>query len=153
MRIALDTNVLVYAEKAQRLPTDAHRVVAARTLVARIPTGDLIVPLQVLGELYNVLTRRHGRTAVAAAAAVDIWRTTFAVQETSSAAMAEAIELAARHRLQVWDAVILIAAAEAGCLLLLSEDMQDGFTWRGVTVVNPFAATPHPLLLPYIPPM
>jgi hypothetical protein len=30
--------------------------------------------------------------------------------------------------------------------LLLSEDIQAGFTWRGVTVVNPFAAQPSPLL-------
>jgi hypothetical protein len=30
--------------------------------------------------------------------------------------------------------------------LLLSEDLQDGFSWAGVTVTNPFAATCHPLL-------
>jgi len=41
---------------------------------------------------------------------------------------------------------MMSVAAEAGCRLLLSEDLQDGFTWRGVTVVNPFAAERHPLL-------
>jgi hypothetical protein len=30
--------------------------------------------------------------------------------------------------------------------LLLSEDLQEGFTWRGVTVTNPFASALHPLL-------
>jgi hypothetical protein len=30
--------------------------------------------------------------------------------------------------------------------LLLSEDLQDGFTWGGVTVANPFAARRHALL-------
>ena len=40
-------------------------------------------------------------------------------------------------------------AADAGCRLLLSEDLQDGFTWRGVTVVDPFADKPHPLLAAY----
>ena len=40
----------------------------------------------------------------------------------------------------------LAAAAEAGCRLLLSEDLQDGFTWSGVTVVNPFAEKKHELL-------
>jgi predicted nucleic acid-binding protein len=29
---------------------------------------------------------------------------------------------------------------------VLSEDLQDGFTWHGVTVVNPFRETPHHLL-------
>lgn len=42
--------------------------------------------------------------------------------------------------------MILSAAAEAGCRLLLSEDMQSGFTWAGTTIVDPFAAETHPLL-------
>jgi len=42
---------------------------------------------------------------------------------------------------------MLAAAAEAGCRLLLSEDLQEGFTWGGVRVVNPFAAAVHPLLV------
>jgi hypothetical protein len=28
----------------------------------------------------------------------------------------------------------------------LSEDLQEGFTWGGVTVINPFASPQHPLL-------
>ena len=31
--------------------------------------------------------------------------------------------------------------------MLLSEDMQEGFTWGGVTVVNPFADEKHDLLV------
>jgi predicted nucleic acid-binding protein len=50
------------------------------------------------------------------------------------------------HSLSFWDAVILSAAAGAECHLLLSPDMQDGFVWQGVTIVNPFAHTRHPLL-------
>ena len=46
----------------------------------------------------------------------------------------------------IWDAVMLSAAAEAGCRLLLSEDFQEGFTWRGVSVTNPFAPERHALL-------
>jgi len=37
-------------------------------------------------------------------------------------------------------------AAEHRCRLLLSEDFQNGFTWQGVTVINPFA-TPRSSLL------
>ena len=29
---------------------------------------------------------------------------------------------------------------QAGCRLLLSEDLHEGFTWAGVTVVNPFSS-------------
>jgi len=46
----------------------------------------------------------------------------------------------------IWDAVIVSAAAEGGCRLLISEDLQDGFTWNGVTVTNPFGAKRNELL-------
>lgn len=54
----------------------------------------------------------------------------------------DAFDLATQHKLAVWDAVTLAAAARADCDYLLSEDMQDRFSWRGVTVANPLGATP-----------
>ncbi len=56
----------------------------------------------------------------------------------------EALTLAAHHHIQVCDAIIVAAAAEAGADLLLSEDLHDGFAWQGVTVTNPFRQTPDP---------
>jgi predicted nucleic acid-binding protein len=73
------------------------------------------------------------------------WRDGYATPATTQATMLAATDLAADHALSIWDAVILAAAADAGCRLLLSEDMQDGFSWRGLTVANPFAKH-HPLL-------
>ena len=60
--------------------------------------------------------------------------------------MLGAADLSVHHHFTIWDALILSAAADAGCRLLLSEDLQDGFTWSGVTVTNPFTAERHPLL-------
>jgi predicted nucleic acid-binding protein len=60
--------------------------------------------------------------------------------------MLAAADLAMDHQLTIWDAVILSAASQAGCRLLLSADLQDGFTWGGVTVVNPFSSPGHDLL-------
>ena len=74
------------------------------------------------------------------------WRDAFRLAPTSEAAIIAAADLAADHRLGIWDSLMLAVAAEEGCRLLLSEDMQDGFEWRGVTIVNPFAIAPHPLL-------
>ena len=36
--------------------------------------------------------------------------------------------------------------ASADCRILLSEDMHDGFVWRGLTVIDPFVERVHPLL-------
>lgn len=75
--------------------------------------------------------------------AVAVWQNIFTVIPTTEAVLSRGMDLAADHRLAIWDAVILSAA---GCRLLLSEDMHDGFTWGGVTIVNPFAPSPNKLL-------
>lgn len=77
---------------------------------------------------------------------MEFWRSVAETVPTTEALFVSALELASDHQLQIDDAIILSAAAHARCDLLASEDMQDGFTWRGVTVANPFAATLKPRL-------
>jgi predicted nucleic acid-binding protein len=74
------------------------------------------------------------------------WGDVFPLIETSPAVMLSAADLATDHQLGIWDAVIVASAADAGCRLLLSEDLQEGFTWSGVTVTNPFSPERHSLL-------
>jgi len=142
VRIALDTNVLAYAEGAG----DAARCEAARDLVAALPEGAGILPAQALGELFNVLTRKLLRGRQVARTAVLEWADSFGVADSSWQAFQAALDLCTDHDLQVWDALILSVAAENQCRILLSEDFQHGFTWRGVTVVNPFAEPRDALL-------
>ena len=142
MRIALDTNVLAYAEGINGV----ERRDVALNLVRRLPQEATIIPVQVLGELFNVLVRKGGKSRTDARAALLSWRDTFAVVETSPEVMLAALDLATDHQLGIWDAVILSGASQAGCRLLLSEDLQEGFTSAGVTAVNPFSLPRHPLL-------
>jgi len=142
VRVALDTNVLAYAEGVNGL---AMKNVAL-DLVGRLPQDSVVLPVQAVGELFQVLVRKASRSAVIAHAAILSWCDAFQLAETSGEVMLAASDLAVTHKLGIWDAVILSSAAEAGCRLLLSEDMQDGFTWRGVTVTNPFGKSVHPLL-------
>lgn len=118
----------------------------ALELIQRLPPAAIVLPVQTLGELFNVLVRKVKRRPARARAAVQSWCDAYAVVETSVAVMISATDLAFDHGLTIWDSVVLAAAAEGDCRLLLSEDLQGGFTWRGVTVANPFAAVLHPLL-------
>lgn len=142
MRIGLDTNILVYAEGVNGEAMSK----ASQTVLAALPTQDILLPAQVLGELFAVLTRKAGRTSAQARDAVMQWRDSYATVDTSGPVLLAAVDLAADHHFAIWDAVIMAAVAEADCRLLLSEDLQDGFSWRGVTVANPFAEQRHPLL-------
>lgn len=141
MLVAVDTNILGYAEGSD----DLHKAVIARRWLTGLD-GRVVMPAQVAGELYNVLTRKLGHSPHAAVAAVSAWRTATIFTAPSVASFDMALSLAAEHRMQIWDALITVISVEAGCALLLSEDMQDGFVYRGLTIANPFTETPHPLL-------
>jgi len=142
VRVALDTNILAYAEGVKR----AAMKRVALGLVQKLPEGATLLPVQVLGELINLLVRKAGRTRAKARTAILTWRDAFPVLETSDEIMLGAADLATDHQLGIWDAVIMSATAQAGCRLLLSEDLQSGFTWKGVTITNPFSTPKHPLL-------
>jgi len=49
-----------------------------------------------------------------------------------------ALGLCARHGFSLWDGLILAAAIEARCSILLTEDLQHGQVVEGVRIVNPF---------------
>ena len=142
MKVGLDTNVLAYASGVD---DDARRDIAVH-LITRIGPSRLVVAAQVAGELYNVLTKKGRRTRSAAVKTVMGWQDLIGLTPHDQHTLTDALDLASRHELQIWDALITCIAAESGCRLLLSEDMQDGFVYRGVTIANPFAETPHPLL-------
>jgi predicted nucleic acid-binding protein len=143
MRAALDTNILAYAEGVG----DAQRCSMAIALIERLPEQRVVLPAQTLGELYRVLAGKAKRAPGVVREALLGWSDSFAVADSTWTAFQAALDLSVDHGLQIWDALILAVAAENHCRLLLSEDLHAGFTWRGVTVVNPFADPGNRLLM------
>ncbi|HEY8697174.1 MAG TPA: PIN domain-containing protein [Rhizomicrobium sp.] len=142
MKIALDSNVLAYAEGVN----GPVKQTAILQLLARLPPRSQSIGAQVLAELYRVLVGKAKLPAVEARKAVLKWRNSAPVLDTTDAVMLMAIEIATMHRFSIWDSIIISAAAGADCDMLLSEDMQDGFSWAGLVVVNPLGNPHHPLL-------
>jgi len=143
IRIAFDTNILAYLVGVSRTASDDAKILQSRDILSRLAgRASLIAPAQTLGELCVVLSR----AGVSRDDARDILlklRQTFAGADTTDTTLMSALDLSVTHQLQIWDAIILNAAAESGCAILLSEDMQDGFVWQGVTVVSPLKIELH----------
>ena len=146
MRIALDTYVLAYAEGV----VDTARRDATMQLLDRLPPESVLLPVQVLGELYRVLTVKAKVSPASARIVVQQWADSFDVADSTWAAFQSAFDLTVDHGLSIWDALILAVTAENRCRLLLTEDLHHGFTWRGVTVINPYCLPSHPLLSPFM---
>jgi len=134
--VFVDTNVLVYTRDA-REPRKQARAAAWLEFLWRQQSGR--TSTQVLSEYYVTLTRKMEPrvSSVEAwddASAFLAWRP----QPIDEAVMQRGREIEQRYRLAWWDSLIVAAAQLQGCALMLSEDMQDGADYGGVTVRNPF---------------
>lgn len=145
-RVALDTNILAYFVGVRRVAEDDAKVLAIRQLIADLAhQASLVAPAQTLGELMVVL-RRAGKSAAEARSIVLEIADGFGIAASERQTIFAAADLMVDHQLQFWDALIITATIEAGCTLLLSEDMQSGFVVRGLTIVNPLTTARHPKL-------
>ncbi len=133
-RSFFDTNVLLYADD-ESAPAKQRR---SRTLLAEHRrSGTGVLSLQVLQEYFVNLTRklhvdpRIARRKVEMLAEFDV-----AAPEVGD--ILAAIDLHRLHGFSFWDALVVRAAKQAGCRVLLSEDFQDGREFDGVLIQNPF---------------
>jgi len=139
-KVFVDTNVLVYCRDASE-PEKQAQAAAWMAALWEQQTGRL--SFQVIQEYYVTVTaklspglpRELARREVRALLA---WRP----KPVNALILESAWLLQDRYKFSWWDALIVAAAQAAGCRYLLSEDFQDGFDWRDLTVVNPFQAGP-----------
>lgn len=98
------------------------------------------VSYQVVQEFFNVALRRFAQPMTVAEAGQylgTVFRPLLAVP-SSQALYAEALRLKDKHRISWYDALIVVAATEAGCSLLCSEDLQSERRFGDLRIENPF---------------
>jgi predicted nucleic acid-binding protein len=138
--VFVDTNVLLYTIDED--PASATKRLRAQQLLLSERWGWSV---QVAAEFFANATspRRPFRlTSADAAALVETWLS-FPTIDVTPALFRAAVAIHQRYQLSYWDAAIVAAAKEMGCRTLYSEDLNDGQTYDGVTVANPFSnATP-----------
>jgi predicted nucleic acid-binding protein len=130
----LDTNILVYAFDESE-PYKRH--ISLEILNAAASNGSRLA-LQAIGEFYAAVTRRGILMPMRAAQEVENFAKAFQTFLPSPSAYTLAAREAARGTFSYWDAVLLISANDAGCDVILSEDMADGARLGTVSVRNPF---------------
>jgi predicted nucleic acid-binding protein len=144
--IALDTNILAYAEqKSDHL--GRHK--RANLLMEQLTTGEHIIPVQVFAEFINACRKKQLLSVAAAAIKVGCYAAVFETPNTQTGDLLLAAELVERFNFQFFDAVIFAVARRSGATILLSEDMHDGLEIDGLHIVNPFVAANDALLADY----
>lgn len=133
MRFTIDSNILVYAIDV----ATPHKHDLARDLLLNAATSDAVLTVQALAEFLAVIRRKYPQHIDSACAQADRWSSLFPPLPTSWEHVSAAARFSRRHGLQLWDCIIWQTARLAGASVFLSEDMQDGLSVEGMTVVNP----------------
>jgi predicted nucleic acid-binding protein len=60
------------------------------------------------------------------------------IKEIAPMSIVRAAEIEEKHKVSFWDALVIVAAYEAKCLKILTEDMNAGQQIEGVYIENPF---------------
>jgi len=138
VRSFIDTNVLVYADSADLADKQAR---ATALITQHLREGSGVISTQVLHEFVNAAIRKLGLPLETVRQRVRLYAR-FETVGASAAAALEALDLHTLHQISFWDALIVQAARQSGCVQVLTEDLQAGAVIGGVRIVNPFAAAP-----------
>ena len=141
-----DTNILVYAQDS----TDPFkRLRAQEALGEAIKTDRLVISTQVMQEFYSVALRKRWMTP-AQAQGLLVRLAEHTVVPASADSVLRSVALQQRHKLSIWDALVVQAALDARCAVLFSEDLQEGRRFDPpagagpeLLVVNPFTLPPE----------
>ena len=134
MRLA-DTNTLIYAADAS--PGEKHK----RTRAADVPKEeDLFLSVQVFQEFYHQSTQPTGRLRMTHEQTLAFLDPLMGLPSVpvSRELFNRAAQVANRYGISYWYAAILAAAAVQGCDGVYSEDLNEGQSYDGVLVINPF---------------
>jgi predicted nucleic acid-binding protein len=131
----VDTNILVYAhDESAGVKRDQ-----ARSLVEQLwESRDGCLSVQVLQEFFVSVTRKIAKpldaeTAKEIVADLSRWH----VHVPASGDVLGAIGIHQSTGISFWDAMIVRSAAEMGCDVLYSEDLNTGQEYSGVLAENP----------------
>ncbi|MBI4588808.1 MAG: PIN domain-containing protein [Candidatus Rokubacteria bacterium] len=136
--VLVDTNVLVYAYDRAEPGKQGRAIDTLRRLVA---TGRGRLSAQVLGEFFQVVTRKiQARLSLADAYGQMATLTrAWPVLPITPLIVLEAARGVRDHRLAYWDAQVWATARLNQIPLVLSEDFKDGRVLDGVQFLDPFA--------------
>jgi predicted nucleic acid-binding protein len=132
----VDANVLIYA----RDPGELVKQERAKQWLGHLwREGMGRTSVQVLSEFYVNVTRKLATPTPPE----DAWQEVTALfewgpQPVDLTLITRAREIEQRWRLSWWDSMVVAAAQLQGCVVLLTEDLQDGAVYGGVTVRSPF---------------
>jgi len=132
-----DSNVLVYAFDSSE---PKKQNIAQNLLKKEGSKGRIIISTQVLQEFFVVVTRKLPKPLSIDDAYNAVCNfAEYPLVQIEKYIILRAIKRSDSDCVSFWDALIIEAALQSDCDILLTEDMQSGRKIDGLTIENPFS--------------
>lgn len=132
-KLMIDTNLWVYLYAKN--PDNKYRKV--RELIDN-NFDSIIISTQILGELYNVLTKKKLIDREAAKQIILETSLNFQVVEIDLIKVVTALDINSRYGYSYWDSLVIATALNSDCSIIYSEDMQHNqFIENQTQIINP----------------
>ena len=135
-KIFFDSNILVYSADERDLQ---KKEIASRLINEITETGRGVISTQCLQEFFNVAVKKLNLKKNEAKEYVEFFTDIFSVIQVSVPLILNAVDISIRTQFSFWDSLVLSTANESNCIIVYSEDLNDGQIVGGTKILNPFA--------------
>ncbi|MCR4714059.1 MAG: PIN domain-containing protein [Treponemataceae bacterium] len=135
-KVFFDSNILVYSADERDLQ---KKEIASRLINEITASGRGVVSTQCLQEFFNVAVKKLNLRKNEAKEYVEFFADIFSVVQVSVPLILNAVDISVKTQFSFWDSLVLSAANESNCIIVYSEDLNDGQIVGGTKILNPFA--------------
>lgn len=133
-KVFIDSNFFIYLFDKDEKEKREH----CQKLLVKLESSHIIViSTQVIKELSSVLLCKFNYP-ISDLKIFIAQLEKFEVAETPAPTILKGLDILSSYQLSFWDSIICATAASANCVLIISEDMQDGQEILGMKIQNPF---------------
>ncbi len=136
-KIFFDTNILVYSVDENDLQ---KKEIASQLLTDASSSKTGIISTQSLQEFYNVAVKKLKLSKQIAKEYVELFSSQLTVRQVTVPLILNAIDISIKNKLSFWDSLILSSANDNGCIIVYSEDLNNGQIVGGTKILNPFTS-------------
>lgn len=129
----IDSNIWLYGI----INSDSRKTTIAQDLIDK-KKRETVISTQIINEVCVNLIRKVNFNEDQIEELILSFYDDYSVYELDQSILLKAVELRKNHRFSYWDSLVFAAALASGANVLYSEDMQNGFTLEGLTILNPF---------------
>ena len=142
--VFLDSNILIYSI----LETDKGNLKRDKSiqLLDKLQNDyekKIIVSTQVLGEIFNVLSKKYQIKTKKITRSLEIIAQNTSVRSITEATIRKSWEIAAKSNYSYYDCLIIASAIENNCSILYSEDLQNEHIIKDkgsrLKIINPYS--------------